>query len=47
MEGSTIAAMYMEALAKHYGFSLDTPVASCPTKSSISFSMGPKGKKFE
>lgn len=26
MEGSTIATMYMEALAEHYHFSLDTPI---------------------
>ena len=30
MEGSTIAAMYMEALAKKYDFSLDTPVGDLP-----------------
>ncbi len=30
MEGSTIAAMYMEALAEKYGFSLDTPVGQLP-----------------
>ncbi len=30
MEGSTIATMYMEALAKKYDFSLDTPVGDLP-----------------
>ncbi|MBQ3968863.1 MAG: excinuclease ABC subunit UvrA, partial [Clostridia bacterium] len=30
MEGSTIAAMYFEALAKKYDFSLDTPVGDLP-----------------
>ncbi len=30
MEGSTIAAMYMDALSKKYGFSLDTPVGQLP-----------------
>lgn len=30
MEGSTIASMYMEALAKKYDFSLDTPVGDLP-----------------
>lgn len=30
MEGSTIAAMYMEALAKKYNFSLDEPLENLP-----------------
>ncbi len=30
MEGSTIAAMYMEALGKKYDFSLDTPINELP-----------------
>ncbi len=30
MEGSTIAALYMEALAKKYDFSLDTPISDLP-----------------
>lgn len=30
MEGSSIASMYMEALAKKYDFSLDTPVSDLP-----------------
>ncbi len=30
MEGSTIAAMYMESLSKKYDFSLDTPVGNLP-----------------
>ena len=29
-DGSSIAAMYYEALAKHYGFSMDTPVCELP-----------------
>ncbi len=31
-EHSTIAAMYMDALAAHFGFSLDTPVGQLPQK---------------
>ena len=30
MEGNTIAAMYLNGLAKHYHFSLDTPVGELP-----------------
>lgn len=30
MEGSTIAAMYMEALSRKYNFSLDTPICELP-----------------
>ncbi len=30
MEGSTIATMYMEGLAEHYKFSLDTPIGELP-----------------
>ena len=32
MEGSTIASMYFEALAKHYRFSLDTPIKDLPAE---------------
>ena len=32
MEGSTIAAMYMEALAKKYNFSLDEPLENLPNE---------------
>ena len=30
MEGNTIATMYYEGLARHYGFSLDTPIKDLP-----------------
>ena len=32
MEGSTIASMYFEALAKQYHFSLDTPIKDLPAE---------------
>lgn len=32
MEGSTIASMYFEALAKQYRFSLDTPIKDLPAE---------------
>ena len=32
MEGNSIASMYMEGLAKHYDFSLDTPIEELPKK---------------
>lgn len=47
MEGSTIAAMYMKALAKQYDFSLDTPIADLPDKIVDILLYGTKGEKIE
>ena len=47
MEGSTIAAMYMEALAKHYGFSLDAPVDELPDNIIDILLYGTKGEKIK
>lgn len=46
MEGSTIAAMYMKGLAKHYGFSLDTPVGELPDEILDILLYGTKGEKI-
>ena len=45
MEGSTIAAMYMKALAKQYDFSLDTPIADLPDEIVDILLYGTKGEK--
>ena len=45
MEGNSIAAMYMEGLAKHYHFSLDTPLQDLPGKSWIFSYMAQREKK--
>ena len=47
MEGSTIAAMYMKGLAKHFGFSLDTPIGELPPEIVDILLYGSKGEKFE
>ena len=47
MEGSTIAAMYMKALAKQYHFSLDTPIADLPDEIVDILLYGTKGEKIE
>lgn len=47
MEGSTIAAMYMKALAKQYDFSLDTPIADLPDEIVDILLYGTKGEKIE
>ena len=47
MEGSTIAAMYMKALAKQYDFSLDTPIADLPDEIVDILLYGTKGGKIE
>lgn len=47
MEGSTIAAMYMKALAKHYNFSLDTPIGDLPDEIVDILLYGTKGEKIE
>lgn len=46
MEGSTIASMYFEALAKRYGFSLDTPVKDLPEEIMDILLYGTKGEKI-
>ncbi len=47
MEGSTIATMYFEALAKKYGFSLDTPVGDLPEEILDKILYGTKGEKLK
>lgn len=47
MEGSTIASMYMSALAKHYHFSLDTPVGKLPPEIIDIILYGTKGEKIQ
>ena len=44
--GGTIAQMYYEALAEHYGFSLDTPVGELPPKIIDILLYGTKGEKI-
>lgn len=46
MEGSTIAAMYMQALAKHYHFSLDTPLKKLQPEIIDILLYGTKGEKI-
>ncbi len=47
MEGSTIATMYMHALAKHYHFSLDTPIGDLPPEIIDILLYGTKGEKIQ
>lgn len=47
MEGSTIAAMYFEALSKAYKFSLDTPVGELPDEVIDVLLYGTKGRKIK
>ncbi|WP_322175498.1 excinuclease ABC subunit UvrA [Acutalibacter caecimuris] len=47
MEGSTIAAMYMEGLSKHYKFSLDTPIGELPKEIIDVLLYGTKGEKIK
>ncbi|MDD3227868.1 MAG: excinuclease ABC subunit UvrA [Oscillospiraceae bacterium] len=47
MEGNSIAAMYMEGLAKHYHFSLDTPIDQLPPENIDILLYGTKGEKIE
>lgn len=47
MEGSTIAAMYMEALARHYHFSLDTPIQDLPEEVVQVILYGTGGERIE
>ncbi|NLP48801.1 MAG: excinuclease ABC subunit UvrA [Clostridiales bacterium] len=46
-DDSTIAGMYYEGLAEHYGFSLDTPVKDLPKKALDAVLYGTKGKKIK
>ena len=46
-EGGTIAQMYYEGLAAHYGFSLDTPVKDLPKKALDVILYGTKGEKIK
>ncbi|MDD3260882.1 MAG: excinuclease ABC subunit UvrA [Oscillospiraceae bacterium] len=46
MEGSSVAAMYMDGLAKHYHFSLDTPIADLPPEIIDILLYGSKGEKI-
>ena len=46
-EGSSIARMYMEALAKEYGFSLDMPIEMLSETALDVILYGTKGKKIE
>lgn len=47
MEGSTIAAMYIHALSKHYHFSLDTPLGKLPQEIIDILLYGTKGEKIQ
>ncbi len=47
MEGSTIATMYMTGLAKHYKFSLDTPIEDLPKEIVDILLYGTKGEKIK
>ncbi len=46
MEGSSIAAMYFEALAEHYSFSLDTPLKDLSDEIIDVLLYGTKGEKI-
>lgn len=46
-EGGTIAQMYFEGLAKHYKFSLDTPVRDLPQKALDVLLYGTGGEKIK
>jgi len=45
--GESIAGTYMEALAKHYGFSLDTPFNMLSSEAVDAIFYGTKGKKLK
>lgn len=47
MEGNTIATMYMKGLAKHYNFSLDTPLGDLPENIINILLYGTNGEKIE
>ena len=46
MEGNSIAAMYFEALAEHYKFSLDAPIKELPDEIKDILLYGTKGEKI-
>ncbi|MDR3644686.1 MAG: excinuclease ABC subunit UvrA, partial [Clostridia bacterium] len=46
-EGGTIAQMFYEGLAAHYGFSLDTPVNKLPQQAIDAVLYGTKGEKIK
>ena len=46
MEGNTIAAMYLKGLAKHYHFSLDTPIENLSPEIVDIILYGTKGEKI-
>ena len=46
-EGGTIAQMYMEGIAKHYGFTLDTPFKDIPKDGADAIMYGTKGEKIK
>ena len=47
LDGGTIAQMYYEGLAEHYGFSLDTPIKNLPKKVMDVLFYGSKGEKIK
>lgn len=47
LEGASIMQMYYEGLAKHYGFSLDTPIKDLPKKALDIILYGTKGEKIK
>lgn len=47
IDGGTIAQMYYEGLSKHYGFSLDTPIAKLPKKIIDILLYGSKGERIK
>ncbi|MDR0884579.1 MAG: excinuclease ABC subunit UvrA [Oscillospiraceae bacterium] len=46
-DGGTIAQMYLEGLAKHYGFSMDVPVRELPPSALQVILYGTKGEKIK
>ena len=45
-DSSSIATMYFKGLARHYGFSLDTPVEELPHKALDVLLYGTKGERI-
>ena len=46
-DGGTIAQMYFDGLAQHYGFSLDTPFGELPKEAQDALLYGTKGEKLK
>ena len=46
-DGGTIAKMYFDGLAEHYGFSLDTPFKDLPKEAQNALLYGTKGEKLK